>query len=370
MSDSGSVRISVSDLRNIEAEPHCTAAEGPELRIGTTDGPPMTQLFRVEDALRLPDGRIVVLNRGTREVRFFDATGSFMSSLGRDGEGPGEFRDPIEISLLTPDSLVVWDWELNRVSVLTVDGVFVRAFNLQPTAPNPTGRIDIADHGRTVVIASHEVRIPNDSGLMPQRLLLLRYDVEGVLQDTVAILPYGSMGVIDSESRMAGGPLFDARASFAIDGTNLYLADGSEPEVRILNGSLELVRIVRWTPPDRTVTPEDVDRYKRERLEGLSGSALQLLRKRYEAVPVSDQFPAVSSILVGSDGNTWVRRFQRPFSGVQTWWRFDSHDAFSCAVDLPVQLDVVQFDGGVVIAIAEDDLGTESVVTFRLVDVE
>ena len=370
MSDSGSVRISTSDLRNIEALPHCTTAERPELRIGTTDGPLMTQLFRVEGALRLPDGRIVVLNRGTKEIRFFDATGSFMSSLGRDGDGPGEFRDPIEISVLTPDSLLVWDWALNRVSVVTVEGAFVRVFVPQPTAPNPTGRIGVAEHGRTVVIGSHEVRIPSGSGFIPQRLLLLRYDVEGVLRDTAATLPYGSVGVIDAESRMAGGPIFEARGSFATDGTNLYLADGSDPEVRVLNASQQLGRILRWTPPDRTVTPEDVDRYKSERLEGLSGGALQLTRKRYEAVPAADQFPAVSNILVDSDGNTWVRRFQQPFSELQTWWRFDSEGTFRCALDLPVELYVLQIDTGFVLAVAKDDLGTESVVTFRLADVE
>jgi hypothetical protein len=370
MSDSGSVRISTTDFRNIEALPRCIAAERPELRIGTTDGSLMTQLFRVEGAVRLPDGRIAVLNRGTNEIRFFGATGSFMNSVGRDGEGPGEFRDPIEISVLTPDSLVVWDWALNRVSVVTVDGAFVRAFTLHPTAPNPTGRIGVAKRGRTVVIGSHEVRIPSGSGFLPQRLLLLRYDVEGVLQDTAATLPYGSVGVIDAESRMAGGPIFDARGSFATDGTNLYLADGSEPEVRVLNASLQLTRVLRWTPPDRTVTPEDVDRYRSERLEGLSGDALQLTRKRYEAVPASDQFPAVSNILVDSDGNTWVRRFQQPFFELQTWWRFDSQGAFRCALDLPAELDVVQFDSGFVIAVAKDDLGTESVVTLRLANVE
>lgn len=370
ISDSAGIQISITDLRDDESVQRCTAVQRPEVRIGTTDGPAMTQLFRVEDAVRLPDGRFAVLNRGTKEVRFFDATGSFINSLGRDGEGPAEFRDPIEIGLLTPDSLVAWDWELNRVSILTVDGAFIRAFNPQPAPQNPTGRIDAADQGQTVVIGSHEVRIPNGSGFIPQRLLLLRYDVAGGLRDTVAILPYGSVGVIDAESRMAGGPLFEARASFASDGTNFYLAEGSDPEVRVLSPSLELTRLVRWTPPDRRVTQEAVDRYKSDRLEGLSGEALQLMRKRYEAVPVSEEFPAASSLLVDSEGNIWVRRFQQPFLEQQIWWRFDSHGAFSCAVYLPLELRVVQFDGAAVVAISEDDLGTESVVTYRIAGLE
>ncbi len=94
------------------------------------------------------------------------------------------------------------------------------------------------------------------------------------------------------------------------------------------------------------------------------------MRKRYEAVPVSEQFPAASSILVDSEGSIWVRRFQQPFLEQQTWWRFDNHGAFSCAVDLPLKLRVVQFDGAAVVAILEDDLGTESVVTYRIAGLE
>jgi hypothetical protein len=369
-SDSAGIRIATGDLRDAEALRRCTVAAEPELRIGTTDGPVPTQLFRVEDVLRLPDGRIVVLNRGTQEVRFFDATGSFVNRLGRDGEGPGEFRDPIEIAMLGSDSLVVWDWELNRVSVLTTAGEFVRSFPPRPAVENPTGRIGVTDNGRTIIIASHEVRIPTGPDFLPQRLLLLRYDVEGLLLDTAATLRYGSVGVIDAESRMAGGPLFDARGAFATDGTNLYVTDGSDAEVRVFDGPRELARIVRWTPPDLTVTQEDVERYRSERLEGLSGDALLITRKRYEAVPISDRFPAVSGILVDSDGGMWVRRFQQPFHERQTWWRFDGGGAFRCAVDLPIELTVVRFDGGLVIAVDRDDQGTESVVTLRISDAE
>ncbi len=64
------------------------AAE-PELVIGTFEGDPEYQLFQVEGALRLPDGRIAIGNTGSGEIRIFDASGVFLRSLGRKGEGPG-----------------------------------------------------------------------------------------------------------------------------------------------------------------------------------------------------------------------------------------------------------------------------------------
>src|SRR5690606_16795253 len=64
----------------------------PLVEIGVLDGAPEDQLFRVVGARRLGDGRIVVANSGTHELRFYDAQGRHLRSVGREGEGPGEFR--------------------------------------------------------------------------------------------------------------------------------------------------------------------------------------------------------------------------------------------------------------------------------------
>src|SRR5687768_145368 len=64
----------------------------PVVTIGVVEGAPEYQLFRVRHALRLDDGSILVADGGSRELRFYDSTGRHIRSIGRDGEGPGEFR--------------------------------------------------------------------------------------------------------------------------------------------------------------------------------------------------------------------------------------------------------------------------------------
>lgn len=47
----------------------------PSLTIGSVTSGGPDQLFRVEDAIRLPDGRIVIANAGSSELRVFNPDG-------------------------------------------------------------------------------------------------------------------------------------------------------------------------------------------------------------------------------------------------------------------------------------------------------
>ena len=61
------------------------------LSIGTQEGEEPYQLYGVEDATRLDDGRIGVANSASGEIRVFGPDGSHLVSWGGIGEGPGEF---------------------------------------------------------------------------------------------------------------------------------------------------------------------------------------------------------------------------------------------------------------------------------------
>lgn len=65
--------------------------EAPAVSIGTLEGDEGDMLFLVLDATRLPDGRIVLANAGSAELRVFSADGVHLATWGGQGEGPGEF---------------------------------------------------------------------------------------------------------------------------------------------------------------------------------------------------------------------------------------------------------------------------------------
>ena len=63
----------------------------PTVSIGEVEGEDPYLLHDVSDAMMLGDGRIVVVNSGTSELRVFNGSGMHVSTWGGEGEGPGEF---------------------------------------------------------------------------------------------------------------------------------------------------------------------------------------------------------------------------------------------------------------------------------------
>src|SRR5262245_58986830 len=65
----------------------------PVLEIANESQGPNTLFTRIAHIERLSTGELLVVDGATRELRFFDARGQFVRKTGRNGGGPGEFRE-------------------------------------------------------------------------------------------------------------------------------------------------------------------------------------------------------------------------------------------------------------------------------------
>lgn len=92
------------------------------------------ELFGATSSVRLSDGRIVVANTGSGELRFFDSTGAFLQGVGGRGGGPGEFTNLVRVHAFGSDSLAAYFASGARMAVLDPRGTFVR------TVPADSGR--------------------------------------------------------------------------------------------------------------------------------------------------------------------------------------------------------------------------------------
>lgn len=72
-------------------------------------------------------GRIYVLDRQADELRIFGPDGSHIRTVGRKGEGPGEYVTANGLVWIGDDTLVVVDEQGNRYTVLTRDGDYIRS---------------------------------------------------------------------------------------------------------------------------------------------------------------------------------------------------------------------------------------------------
>ena len=112
---------------------------GPEpvLSIGKADGEDPYLLFFVRDAMKLRDGRIVVANGGSDELRFFDALGGHLATRGGSGEGPDEFERLLTVEPWPGDSILTWRAPRAGVSVFDDRGNFGRTFTLADDGGTP-----------------------------------------------------------------------------------------------------------------------------------------------------------------------------------------------------------------------------------------
>lgn len=353
--DSAGVTITTTEAADRGAGSVCSLAEAPATRV-TSPASGEWSLYQVADLDRLDDGRLVVVNRSARQLLMFSRDGEFLRAIGRRGEGPGEFVDPVELGVMAGDSIVVWDWGSGRLALFGPDGSHGRSVRLRPPVSIPTGHVGTLGP-RGIAIGNHLFR-PFERQLTPQFLQVLRYDWSGALVDTLVTLPYGERGPVDPETRMMGNPHFESRGVFSTSGDLLYTSDGGSPEVRVHRGA-RLESIIRWEPGDLSVRDEDVAAYRAAWLAEAGDAAL--FRKRLDAMPFKDAFPAVMEIQVDPEGRVWTRTFARPGATATEWLGFAETGAFVCSLSVPRALKVFRFDATAVIGVHRDEMDVESV---------
>ncbi len=99
--------------------------EGPDLRIGAIDDPDYA-FGRVGVLADGPDGMLYSMHPHEVEIRRWSADGAPAGTVGREGEGPGEFVRPRSIGFFG-DSLWVMDSRAFRVSYFDLEGTFLGA---------------------------------------------------------------------------------------------------------------------------------------------------------------------------------------------------------------------------------------------------
>ena len=81
------------------------------------------EFFGVIAQIRIgPDGNLYVLDGQLAEVKVYDANGQWLNSIGREGEGPGEFRRPNDMFFLPDGNLGIMQSVPGKIVKLTTEG--------------------------------------------------------------------------------------------------------------------------------------------------------------------------------------------------------------------------------------------------------
>ena len=89
----------------------------PEITIGQLDGPEEYLFGNIRSIAVADDGTVYVLDLQAQHVRVFDSLGVYVETLGRRGEGPGEFTEAEAVAALPDGRVAVRDPENQRVTL-------------------------------------------------------------------------------------------------------------------------------------------------------------------------------------------------------------------------------------------------------------
>jgi hypothetical protein len=268
--DSAGVAI-VENSAAAEVEPdRWRVPDSPVLEIGVSEGAAEYQLDNVRSTVRLADGRIVVANAGTHEIRFYDPAGRFIHSVGREGGGPGEFRSITWLRRFATDSLAVFDRNSLRITILSKQGDVVRSLNLGRlpgiTFPNPIG---LFDDGKLLVNSPTSPAQGGSSGPVIRNPLTCHLvDSDGRLIGSVGEHPGMQYYLASLGGESIGMPLpFGKLPRFEVFEDRFVVGASDTYEIGVYGEDGMLRRVVRLDEENAKLTAEEIERYRRMRLE-------------------------------------------------------------------------------------------------------
>jgi hypothetical protein len=365
--DSAGVRI-VEHPADYSA-PTWHISDAPSLDIGAVSGDSSTLLYQVEGAHRLSDGRIVVANRSTHELRYYDGSGQYLFATGREGEGPGEFGYLTWTASCGGDSIFAYDIATRRFSVFAEDGRFARSVLLQlPGGVTPYGAATCAPDG-TFLFAGWPVFSRDPGPSRPSRPLALIAS-DGTALTSFGEFPGGERYTYVSDGRVTGGgPRPLGRETFHVLGDGrFYLGTSDEYEIRVYSVTGELEMLIRGSGPDLAITKTHIDRFVSDQLSRATrDNQRRSWERQYRDMEFPKTFPAYSRLLLDKLGNLWVQDYLRPGDDKPVWDVFEPDGAQVATLNTPPGLHIYEIGVEYVLGKWQDELDVEHVQLYDLI---
>ncbi len=370
MRDSADIRI-IENPRPLEGS-RLGWRVGPEpaVTIGAADGEEPYLFQHAIGATRLSDGRIVVADYGSMELRTFDgASGIHLATIGGAGEGPGEHGDLMDVERLPGDSIMAWGFPL-RASVFDPAGSFVRGFRMERRAettvgPRPITPVAAMEDG-SILASVNPVHIDT--------LVVELWDGEGNLR-----APLGSHPA--HEPRTWVGAInrtqtFGWDLKLAPWGELAVVTPSKRYEIRAFATDGTLARVVRVEHVPRAPTEADIEAYTEVQVriqvpdsfgEDVEERRAQA-RREIMATPVAEHLPAFASIMADRTGHLWVEEYEVIGDGSVgvLWTVFDPNGHVLGFVETPEGLTIYEIGEDYILARVQDELGVESVQLWPL----
>jgi hypothetical protein len=344
------------------------------LDIGSDAG---SELVRVRNALRMPDGVIIVGDAGRQHLIRFTPDGELDKVIGREGRGPGEFGRLTWMGRHGRDVIGTYDGSLVRYSVFSDSG-FLRQVRLQRSdhvwqaEMLPVG---VAPGGDLVITAGAAFSLGAEGPARVERKMnpLVQYHADGTPGRLLGRYPGIELEVsVIREGPLTGGFQNGVRtfgrnsASGMIQG-HIVAVDNDRFQFDVIDTAGRLIRRVRRAHVNQPVRASHFEAYVREQLEGVRAEHRESRRQYLEGHPHSATFPALEArLVIDAVDRIWIGEYRRPGDREQTWWMFTIDGRMTGHVRVPANLTITDAGTDWVLGVWRDEDGVQTVRLYDL----
>lgn len=274
-----------------------------QFSIGVLDGAPEYQFGNLRAIAVGPDERIYVLDGHGPVIRMYGPDGTYMQDIGREGEGPGEYKQPDSGLVFLPDGrLALRDPGNGRISLYDADGEYLDSWPVAGSM-NTTNPMVVTHDGVALTPVIKNLGAP----VTEWERGLARYHPDGTI-DTVDVPDLGYedamvSGQSENSSSQSSVP-FTASQQVAYSPLGYFVAGVSdEYRFMLLRQDAPIVEISMDHEPvpvdleEAAIRREQIEQNFRDRFPGW----------RWNGPPIPDVKPAYEGFLVSEEGRVWVR---------------------------------------------------------------
>lgn len=301
------------------------------------------------------NGRIYVADGAASNVKVFSPDGTLRDTIGRKGEGPGEFRRaPTQITLARGDSMFVLDSYAGQVSIFAPDRTFARRVQL-PRASGSVLDLFVPDE-RSGFVARY-AGYPHPQ--RPSRGVLRRISPSGVPTDTLLRTPPLGRVVEERNNQVRWGGIPFAPDADVASGPEGDIHYGWGDSLSVTTYSVEgRERGVVQVPFDPVPVTDDG---RERKMNGRKWTvSTETVRRRIPSTK-----PAFDYFLVDDEGRYW---FARPTSHPDStsWWLADPSSKRVRTTKLSKDVYLMTVRNGRAYGLAPTDAGAPALVRFRV----
>lgn len=268
---------------------------------------PESLISQVGDVVIGEDGNYYIEDERERRIVVFDVNGEFIRSIGRVGDGPGEFRS-LTILAIENNFILVFDYAHNRATRFHLDGTLADIV----TAPSGSPRLEaIYPLGNEDLLLLYRTLETGPSQTMFTRCIATRISASMDTAWSIRTKPVATEYIVarGREENVLGHYYYQGSPAIVLVGENrLLVSSGVDQELTwyLSNGHSESRTSLAL--PTMTVTKEEENAI-REPLEAVlrrnpEARATRLVLENFQLPPVKGHW---DQLLVDNSGFIWLR---------------------------------------------------------------